>query len=206
MAKRGLGEGSITKRMDGRWMARVSLPDGKRRAYYGKTRQEAARKLVQAQKSIADGLPLSGERQSTAAFLESWLRDSATPRVRPKTLVRYQELVRLHVAPEIGRIPLARLSPQHVEKMLSGVASKGASPRTVEHCRAVLRNALHHAMRHSLVGRNVAALADAPSVPAREVTPLTLVLPDASCRPSKATDWKPSSPWPLPAVYASQRP
>ena len=50
---------------------------------------------------------------------------------------------------------------------------KGASPRTVEHCRAVLRNALHHAMRHSLVGRNVAALADAPPVPTREIAPLT---------------------------------
>ncbi|MDA1349089.1 MAG: site-specific integrase [Chloroflexi bacterium] len=160
-------------------MARVSLPDGKRRAFYGKTRQEVALKLLQAQKAISDSLPLAGERQSTGDFLEAWLRDSAAPRVRPKTLVRYQELVRLHIVSEIGRVPLARLSPQHVEKMLSGVAAKGASPRTVEHCRAVLRNALHHAMRHSLVGRNVAALADVPPVPAREVAPLT---PDAAKR------------------------
>ena len=173
MAKSGNSEGSITKRTDGRWMARVSLPDGKRKPYYGKTRQEVAQRLVQAQKAIADGLPLAGDRQSTGAFLEGWLRDSAAKRVRPKTLVRYRELVRLHIAPEIGRIPLARLTPQHVEKMLSGVAAKGASPRTVEHCRAVLRNALHHAMRHNLVGRNVAALADAPSVPAREFQALT---------------------------------
>ncbi|MBI4199689.1 MAG: site-specific integrase [Chloroflexi bacterium] len=173
MARRGNSEGSIVQRKDGRWEARVSLLDGKRKSYYGNTRQEVAQRLVQAQKAIADGLPLSGERQSTGDFLEGWLRDSAALRVRPKTLVRYQELVRLHIAPEIGRIPLARLTPQHVEKMLSGVASKGASPRTVEHCRAVLRNALHHAMRHSLLGRNVAALADAPPVPATEVQALT---------------------------------
>ena len=43
----------------------------------------------------------------------------------------------------------------------------------------MLRNALHHAMRHSLIGRNVAALADGPSVPAREVVALT---PDAARR------------------------
>ena len=173
MPKRGNSEGSISKRTDGRWMARITLPNGQRKAYYGRTRQEASQKLVQAQKALADGLPLTGQRQRCGAFLETWLCDSAAQRVRPKTLRRYQEIVRLHIAPEIGRIHLGRLTPQHVDKMLSGIAAKGASARTVEHCRAVLRNALHHAMRHSLVGRNVAALADCPPVPAREVTPLT---------------------------------
>jgi integrase len=43
----------------------------------------------------------------------------------------------------------------------------------VQHCRAVFRNALHTAVKHSLVGRNVAALADAPPVPAREFQALT---------------------------------
>ena len=174
MARRGNSEGSITKRTDGRWMARVSLPGGRRKAYYGKTRQEVARKLVKAQEALADGLPLSAERQTTGAFLNAWLRDSAAPRVRPKTLVRYEELVRIHISPGVGRIPLARLLPQHVERMLSDVVSNGRSPRTAEQCRAVLRSALHHAMRHSLIGRNVAALAETPPVPKREVPPLTI--------------------------------
>ena len=95
--RRGNQEGSITKRPDGRYEGRVTLPDSKRRSFYGKTRQEANQKLQQAQKAISDGLPLAGERQSTGAFLEAWLRDSAAPHVRPKTLVRYQELVRLHI-------------------------------------------------------------------------------------------------------------
>ena len=133
MSKRGNSECSITKRPDRLYEARVTLPDGKRRSFYGKTRQEANEKLQRAQKAVSDGLPLARERQITGAFLETWLRDAATPRVRPKTLLRYQQIVRLHVAPEIGRVPLGRLSPQHVEKMLSGVAAKGVSPRTVEH-------------------------------------------------------------------------
>ena len=165
-------------------MARVSLPDGKRGLLWEDTPGEVAQKLLQAQKALADGLPLAGERQSTEAFLNKvWLKNRAAQRVRPTTLRRYREIVRLHIVPEIGRIPLGRLTPQHVEKMVSAVAAKGASPRTVEHCRAVLRNALNHAMRHSLVGRNVAALADCPPVPAREVTPLT---PDAARRILKA--------------------
>ncbi len=173
MTKRGNSEGSIGKHPDGRWWARVSLPNGKRKAFYGKTRQEVSQRLVQAQKAIADGLPLAGERQSTGAFLESWLVSNAAQKVRPKTLRRYEELVRLHITPEVGRVPLARLTPQNVEKMVSAVAAKGASPRSAAHCRAVLRNALNHAMRHGLIARNVAGLADAPVVHEREFQALT---------------------------------
>jgi integrase len=56
---------------------------------------------------------------------------------------------------------------------MASVADKGVSPRTVDHCRAVLRNALNHAMRHSLLFRNVAALAVAPNVPEPEIRAIT---------------------------------
>ena len=171
--KRANSEGNIAKRGDGRWMARVTTPDGKRVAYYGKTQAEVLDKLQAAQKRIAGGLPLSGDRVKTGAFLGGWLSDTAANKVRPKTLVRYEELVRLHIAPEIGRIPMVKLTPQHVERMLSAVSAKGMSPRTVAHCRAVLRNALNHGMKHSLLGRNVAALADGPTVPEPEVRALS---------------------------------
>jgi integrase len=154
-------------------MARVTLPDGSRRAYYGKTRAEAAQKLLRAQAAIATGLPLAGERLTVGPFLEAWLRDNAAHKVRVKTLVRYRELVRLHIAPVIGRISLTKLTPQQVERMMANVADKGVSPRTVAHCRAVLRTAINYAMRHSLVSRNVAALADAPKVPEPEIRAIT---------------------------------
>lgn len=55
--RRGRGEGSITHRPDGRWMARVDLgvQDGKRRykALYGKTRKDVAGKLTNAARSPA---------------------------------------------------------------------------------------------------------------------------------------------------------
>ena len=114
-SKRGNSEGSIIKRPDGRYEARVTLPDRKRRSFYGKTRQEANQKLLQVQNAISDSLPLAGARQNTGAFLEAWLRDSAAPRVRPKTLMRYQELVRPHIAPEIVRVRLARVTPARGE-------------------------------------------------------------------------------------------
>jgi integrase len=156
-------------------MARVTLPDGRRRAYYGATRAEAAQKLQRALAAIDAGLPLAGERLAVGPLLETWLRDHAAQRVRDKTLRTYRDLIRLHINPVIGRINLTKLTPQHVERMMAKVAEKGMSPRTAVHCRAVLRNALSHAMRHSLVFRNVAALADPPKVPELEIRAITPV-------------------------------
>ena len=173
MSKRGNSEGSIYQRKDGRWAAAVYTPDGRRRTFYGKTRQDAAQKLLRAQRTIADGLPLAGERLTVGQFLEIWLKDSAARKVRPRTLTRYQGIVRLHLVPALGRVPLARLMPAHVERLLNTGMAAGQSPQSVAHWRAVLRTALNIAMRQGLVGRNVASLAEPPHIPEREVHALT---------------------------------
>lgn len=57
--RRGNGEGTITKRKDGRWEARYTVytdKGGSRRVLYGKTRQETADKLAKALVERADGL------------------------------------------------------------------------------------------------------------------------------------------------------
>ena len=84
MSKRANGEGSIWKRSDGRWEARVSLESGQRKAFYGKTRQDVARKLAAALKASQDGLPTVGERQTVRQYLKGWL-ESVQPSLRPKT-------------------------------------------------------------------------------------------------------------------------
>ena len=44
--KRANGEGSISRRSNGSWVAAVSLPNGRRKFFYAKSRDEARRKLT----------------------------------------------------------------------------------------------------------------------------------------------------------------
>lgn len=45
--RRGHGEGTVRQRKsDGMWEARVTLPGGKRKSLYGRTRRDAIEKLV----------------------------------------------------------------------------------------------------------------------------------------------------------------
>ncbi len=68
--RRGHGEGAIFQRADGQWVARVTLPDGKRKTYYAKTRKDVTAKLRAAQKAVDDGLSLDTDRQSVAQYLD----------------------------------------------------------------------------------------------------------------------------------------
>ncbi|MGI8422981.1 MAG: tyrosine-type recombinase/integrase [Chloroflexota bacterium] len=186
---RGNGEGSIYQRAtDGKWCAAVTLPTGKRKVLYGRTRQDVAAKLTTAIGNKQKGLPVSYERQSVATFLRRWLEESVRPKVRPRTFDSYRFYVERHLIPGLGREQLATLSPQTVQgflnrkaasrRLVSGTnmtALEGATlaPRTVQYIRAILRKALSQALKWDLVGRNVATLVDPPRSQKTEVQPLT---------------------------------
>src|SRR5271167_1638351 len=82
---RGAGEGSIMRRRDGRWMARLELErvNGKRRRKYifGHTREAVAQGLAQAIVKQAAGEPIPVGRRTLSAFMKEYL-DSI------KTLIR----------------------------------------------------------------------------------------------------------------------
>ena len=70
--KRGNGERSITKRNDGRWMARYTVYTAngpKRRHIYGRTRQEVAEKLSKAVSDRVGGVVFDGDYETLGAYL-----------------------------------------------------------------------------------------------------------------------------------------
>lgn len=81
--------------------------------------------------------------------------------------------MRLHLTPALGHLRLSRLEPGHVETFLEEKRKAGLSPRTCQYLRAVLRRALSRALKHGLVARNAAALADPPRSVRSNVQSLT---------------------------------
>jgi site-specific recombinase XerC len=176
MAKRGNNQGSIYKRDDGRWVASVSLgrEDGKlkRKYFYADTRNEAQELLAKAMHEVQQGMPLPAERLTVGAYLDQWLSEVATSRVRRKTFVVYQQLIRLHLKPGLGHKVLVKLTPREVQLFLNRKLNAGLSPQTVKHLHAILRNALNRALKWGLVARNVASLVDPPHVKRYEAAAL----------------------------------
>ena len=166
--RRANGEGSIYKRSDGRWVGSVSLDNGRRQHLYGATRQEVSRKLNAALKARQDGLPVLGERQTVGQFLQSWL-ETTKAAVRPRTWVRYEQYVRLHAIPGIGRVALTKLTPQHLQRLYTSRLEAGLSPTSVAHLHTVLHGALSQATKWGLTSRNVASLVTPPRIQHRQM-------------------------------------
>ncbi len=177
MAKRGQNEGSITKRKDGRWVARLTIGyEGgkqKRKCIYGRTREEVAGKLAEALKAKRDGLPVTNDRITFGQFLDKWLEDSVRPSVRATTYYRYTREVRLHIEPTLGKVKLAKLCPGDIQALLNTKLKDGLSPASVRHMHAVIRRSLEQAYQWQLVPRNVAKLVRAPRVQRYEAKTLS---------------------------------
>ena len=92
MPKRANGEGSIYKRPDRRWMARLMV-DGKRKDFYGKTQKEVLDKLKEAEYEVKRGTIATGPRQTVKQFFESWLETMQPPAIRVSSYLEYKKLV-----------------------------------------------------------------------------------------------------------------
>lgn len=176
MAKRGQNEGSIYKRKDGRWAAVANLGyrNGKRwrKSFYGQTRKEVQERLNSALKDLQEGQAPVPEKQTVGQFLDHWLENSARQKLRPRTYVRYEEHIRLHIKPMLGHIKVSKLAPQEVEALLNEKIALGLAPSTVRYTLAILRRSLGQALRWGQVARNVATLVDPPRVEDHEIEPL----------------------------------
>jgi integrase len=176
--KRNAGEGSIFQRSDGRWCAQLDLgwQNGrrKRKCIYGATATEVQQALLKARANHSQGLPVAPGRQTVEQFLGDWLENTVKPSVRSTTYRSYEQTVRNHLVPELGRWPLSKLEPQSVRAMLNRKLARGTlSARSVAYLRVVLRAALNQARKWNLVVRNVAELVEPPKCERFRIEPLS---------------------------------
>jgi integrase len=174
--KRGNGEGSITRRKDGLYMARYTVQTAtgtKRKSLYGKTRNEVSEKLTKAMADRDDGLVFDADNLKVGEYLERWLVDSVLDTVRPTTYERYEQIVRIHVRPALGSVKLKNLTPVHVRGLYREKLEAGLSARTVQYIHVTLHKALKQAVQDGLIPRNATEAVKAPQVRREEMRPLS---------------------------------
>src|SRR5215217_3830463 len=145
MGRRGNGEGTITRRKDGRWEARyyVHTMDGaKRKVLYGKTRAEARDKLAKALSDRIDGIVYDDENMTLGEYLDVWLEGSVYASVRQSTYDRDTNLVNNHIKPVLGRLKLKKLNSTHVQAFYRNRLDEGLSASTVHKMHDILRRCL----------------------------------------------------------------
>ena len=135
MPKGGNGEGSISKRKGGGWIAQYYADIGgvrKRKTLYAKTRAEAAAKLAKAIADRDGGVVFDDRGITVGEYLDGWLADSVKGAVKETTFANYAYVARKHVSPAIGHVKLKNLTPPRVRGFYGGKARSGLSAATVK--------------------------------------------------------------------------
>jgi integrase len=83
-------------------------------------------------------------------------------------------LIRVHLKPSLGHIPLKDLRPDQVQRLYNTKRENGLSARTVRYMHTILHGALKQAMKNQLVVRNVSEATQLPDGKTRKMQPLTL--------------------------------
>ncbi|MFB8245418.1 tyrosine-type recombinase/integrase [Streptomyces sp. NPDC055952] len=171
------GAGSIWQRKDGRYEARVYVPqpDGtrKRKTVYGATWEECDTKRQELVRRDRQGIPTPTRSAKLSEWLPYWLAHYVQPRRKLSTYDKYETHVRLYLVPVLGAKRLESLSVADVRRFITRVQTTHTAA-TAKEAHRVLRTALTAAVREELITRNVASLVEPPRVKQREIRPWSL--------------------------------
>ncbi len=110
------GSGSVHLRKDGRWEGRVVIGRNEKdlpitKNVLAKTKRECEQKLRALRESLQGDKPEPPKAGMTfGAWLDYWYQNDCKPAIRPKTQTDYENRIYQHIIPELGHIPLVKLT------------------------------------------------------------------------------------------------
>jgi integrase len=137
--------------------------------YSHKTRAEAEQHRLEILSAMQGGGWTPPTKMLLGDFLDQWLDTYAAGRCGPKTMQNYREIIRVHLKPTLGHVPLAALSAHAIDEYLTKKILGGTAPSSAGKHLRLLRQALKQAARWRLVTRNVATDVDSPKQTPGEV-------------------------------------
>lgn len=171
--RRRRGEGSVSKRKDGRFEVAifVQTPLGRQRVRrYTETRLEADDLLVELRKKNRQGILTSTREKKVGDYMDYWLASKKNT-VSPHTYTSYESTVRLYLKPFLGNNYLTKLNVADTQSFLDKQLELGQSVRNVQKMRIALSSILQKAASEELVIRNVARLTELPTYRPKVATP-----------------------------------
>ncbi len=178
MKKRINGEGSIRKRKNGTWEARITIgfdeSTGKQvtKSVYGRSQKEIKCKL---ESLLGDKIQKSCDEAelTLSKWLDEWIKDFVVD-VKSGTVESYECICRNHIKPILGNIPLVELKAPVIQKFYNGLRAKGLSAKYIKNIHGTLHRALDMAVRIDYLSKNPTSACVIPKVTQKEIKPLDL--------------------------------
>ena len=148
------------------------------------TKKLAEAELTRVRSALQSGTFVAPERVTLKTFLNDQWLPAIRHTVESTTLASYEQNVRLHIVPHLGAITLQALDPGHLNGLYADLldhgrtdGTGGLSARSVRYIHTIIHRALRDATRWGKTVRNVADLADPPSLKAARAPEMKYWMP-----------------------------
>ena len=187
--KRKYGSGTVRKRSDGRWEARVVIGyddsgNPKTKNVLAKTKAECLVKLEELKEKYAPPVTRCKPDMPFGDWVDFWYQNYCKPQLRLNTQLGYEDRIYKHIIPEIGKIPLNQLTQSDLQQFYAKLKTSGRlirveqygpglSDRMVRVCHANCRSALQKAVEEEMIRINPAIGCKLPPKKSGEMNTLT---------------------------------
>jgi integrase len=168
--------GRLRKLPSGRWQARYSLSDGRELSAPDTfvTKTAAERWLASIETDLVRGQwvdPTHGQ-DTLAVYSAHWMQSRPDLKIRTREL--YAWLLEKYVVPQLGHVPLAKITPTMVRNWHAGLV-RTAKPNPTRQAYSLLRAMLNTAVTDELLQRNPCTVRGAGVSNAAERSVATIV-------------------------------
>jgi integrase len=161
------GQGTVYQRgSDGRWVASLRLPGGKRVVRYAGSEREARARLSELLRHQGAGQLAAPSRMTVGEWVERWLERKAAG-VRPKTVRLYRQALG-HLTAEVGAVRLDRCGPLVLAEAFRRLAARGVGSRMREQAYVYGKSCFAEAVRVGVLAQNPFDRLDKPKHEGRE--------------------------------------
>jgi integrase len=148
--------GRVRQLPSGRWQARYAGPDGIDRpadeTFASKTDAEVWLTLKEAEIRSGGWTNPDEGKVLLADYARTWVAER--PSLRPKTVELYSYLLRAHLTPGLGQLPIADIQASHVRSWRKKLLDNGTGEVTAAKAYRLLKAVLNTALDDGVIRRN----------------------------------------------------
>ena len=155
--------GNIRHLPSGRFQIRYPGPDGRMRTgadtYPDKRSADRALSLTQAQMITGEWTDPQRAKVKLQAYARKWI--DQRPNLRPTTVELYRWPLAKHIGPDLGQVPVGKITPEVVREWRAALLADGASVSAAAKAYRLLRAVLMTAVDDRIIPRNPCRIRDA---------------------------------------------
>lgn len=142
----------ITKRKDGRYMARFQY-EGENYTLYGSDPDKLLERIEDLKYEVRHGIYEKEQNITVDSWFSTWMEEYKRHQVKPTTYDLYERTYMGHIKPYIQKKKLRDIRPEHIQRILNA-ESKVVKRQTLTRIHVILNGLFRQAYKNGIIQKN----------------------------------------------------